>query len=145
MSVPAARELEARPAACAGDEADSEPESGAGLGLSLGHSCHRMLVWDCARIRPEIAEALPEVLAAAGYSEDFRSPLVRELVHPREHSVVIVPRTGRLQIRVHYLTPHEARARAASEVARELALLVERAATALDRNVAAAAAEAAKS
>jgi len=70
---------------------------------------------------------LPELLAEAGYSEASRSPLVRELVHPREHSVVVVPRTGRLQIRVHYLTPLEAREAAALELARELSDLVERA------------------
>lgn len=95
-----------------------------GLGLQLGHSCHRMLVWEFARIAPSAALELIELLGEIGYSEQLRSPLVRELVHPEEHSVVIVPRTGRVQIRVHYLTPLEAREATAREVARELAALV---------------------
>ena len=103
------------------------PDADAALGLSLGHSCHRMLVWECTRIPASAAVTLPDLLCEAGYSEASRSPLVRELVHPREHSVVVVPRTGRLQIRVHYLTPLEARQAAALELARELSDLVERA------------------
>lgn len=76
-------------------------------------------------MRPGVVLALLDALAGAGYTEDLRSPLVRELVHPEGHSVVIVPRTGRVQIRVHYLTPLEARQAAACEVARELSALLE--------------------
>jgi len=118
------------PTACDGPAPCSEPlggESGGSLplGLRLGHSCHRDLVWECARLAPGVALALPELLGELGYSEQGRSPLVRELVHPREHGVVIVPRTGRVQIRVHYLTPLEARAQAAHELAREISELLE--------------------
>lgn len=104
----------------------TELEASGALGLSLGQSCHRMLVWECARIAPSVAQALPEALARVGYTEDSRSPLVRDLVHPAGHSVVIVPRTGRVQIRVHYLTPLEAREHAACEVAEELSAVLER-------------------
>lgn len=104
----------------------AELETGEALGLCLGHSCHRMLVWECVRIAPGVALALPEALAEVGYTEDRRTPLVRELVHPAAHSVVIVPRTGRVQIRVHYLTPLEAREAAACQVARELSALIAR-------------------
>lgn len=96
------------------------------MGLRLGHSCHRNLVWECARLAPAAALELPELLRELGYTEQGRSPLVRELVHPAEHGVVIVPRTGRVQIRVHYLTPLEAREQAAHEVAREISELLER-------------------
>jgi len=113
------------PSACGAPLSD-EPPAGALLGLRLGHSCHRNLVWECARVAPAAALALPELLRECGYSEQGRSPLVRELVHPREHGVVIVPRTGRVQIRVHYLTPLEAREQAACEVAREISELLAR-------------------
>lgn len=109
-----------------GEASGSESGSDAPLGLRLGHSCHKNLVWECARVAPAAALALPELLRDLGYSEQGRSPLVRELVHPREHGVVIVPRTGRVQIRVHYLTPLEAREQAACEVAREISELLER-------------------
>ena len=95
------------------------------LGLRLGHSCHRMLVWECERLGRDLALGLPEFLRELGYSEHSRSPLVRELVHPCEHSVVIVPRTGRLQIRVHYLTPLESREAEAKVVARDLSSFIE--------------------
>lgn len=98
------------------------------LGLRLGHSCHRMLVWECERIARDAVLGLPAFLAERGYSEQSRSPLVRELFHPCEHSVVIVPRTGRVQIRVHYLTPLEAREAAATAVARDLGAYIEAAA-----------------
>ena len=102
-----------------GEPSGSEPGADA-LGLRLGHSCHKNLVWECARLAPAAALALPELLRELGYAEQGRSPLVRELVHPREHGVVIVPRTGRVQVRVHYLTPLEAREQAAREVAHEI-------------------------
>lgn len=115
-----------RPGCAAGAE-HADPMTVGALGLQLGHSCHRMLVWECARVQPAVTLALPDALRDVGYSEHCRTPLVRELVHPREHSVVIVPRTGRVQIRVHYLTPLEAREAAAREVARELCALIRRA------------------
>lgn len=127
MSAPAAPEELADAAACTARVETEELGASGPLGLRLGHSCHRMLVWECARISPGLALALPDALAAVGYSEDRRTPLVRDLVHPSGHSVVIVPRTGRVQIRVHYLTPLEAREAAAGDVARELSALIERA------------------
>lgn len=111
-------------AACAAEET-ADLEASAALGLQLGQSCHRMLVWECARVSPAVAHSLPDALREAGYSEQCRTPLVRELVHPSEHSVIIVPRTGRVQIRVHYLTPLEARQAAACAVAQELNALIE--------------------
>lgn len=126
MNAPALPEETVALAVCAAAEAQSELAADAGFGLRLGHSCHRMLVWECVRMPSDVALALPEALALVGYAEDRRSPLVRELVHPEGHSVVIVPRTGRVQIRVHYLTPLEAREVAACNVARELGVLVER-------------------
>jgi len=97
------------------------------LGLQLGHSCHRMLVWECARVQPAVTLALPDALRDVGYCEHCRTPLVREPVHPREQSVVIVPRTGGVQIRAPFLTPLAAREAAAREVAREHCALIRRA------------------
>ena len=95
----------------------SEPE----LSLEIGHSCHRMLVWDLGRVATQLASRLPEGLLGLGYFERSFSKLVQELGHPEGHSVVVVPRTGRLQIRVHYLTPIEAREAAARRVADDVA------------------------
>ncbi|HEY6726272.1 MAG TPA: hypothetical protein VI197_19685, partial [Polyangiaceae bacterium] len=61
MSAPAA--------SCAAGEAAGELEASGALGLRLGHSCHRMLVWECARIAASAALGLPEALVEAGYTE----------------------------------------------------------------------------
>jgi len=91
------------------------------LRLSVGHGCHRLLVWDCVvPDRGEVPELVPR-LAAKGYRDATRFELVRELYHPDHHSVVIVPRTGRVEIRVHYLTPLDRRAGEAHRVARDVA------------------------
>lgn len=95
--------------------------SSTGVGLRLGHSCHKHLIWDCELSDKKLAAVLPERLLRNGYTERSRSSLVRELVHPAEHSVVVVPRTGRVQIRVHYLTPLGLRAARAREIAAEIA------------------------
>jgi hypothetical protein len=42
--------------------------------------------------------------------------MLRTLRSPEGHEIVIVPRTGRVQIRVHYLTPEEERRIAAEGV-----------------------------
>ena len=91
----------------------------------MAHSCHRLLIWDCEPIGRDLVLGLPAFLSELGYSEQSRSPLVREFVHPCEHSVVIVPRTGRVQIRVSYLTPLEARKAAARIVASDISAFVE--------------------
>lgn len=93
----------------------------AGAGLKLGHSCHKHLIWECELSDKKVAAVLPDRLSSRGYHEQSRSALVRELVHPQEHSVVVVPRTGRVQIRVHYLTPLGLRALRAREIALEIA------------------------
>jgi hypothetical protein len=79
-----------------------------------------MLVWDLGRVERQLAARLPAGLMGLGYFERSFSQLVRELGHPEGHSVVIVPRTGRLQIRVHYLTALEAREAQARLVAEDV-------------------------
>lgn len=95
-----------------------------GVGLRLGHSCHKHLIWECELADKKAAAALPDRLFARGYREQSRSTLVREFMHPGEHSVVVVPRTGRVQIRVHYLTPLRLRAVRAREIAAEIAACI---------------------
>ena len=47
-------------------------------------------------------------------------PQVRDLEGPEGHRLVIVPRTGRIQIRIHYLTALIDRSRAAAQVHEEM-------------------------
>lgn len=73
--------------------------------IRAGHSCFRGLTWDC-EIAPvgSVTEIISHLLAQ-GFIDESRGTQVRELVHPGEHRVVVIPSTGRVQLRLHYLTP----------------------------------------
>ena len=98
----------------------SDPAPRSVVGLSLGHSCRRLLIWECHIAHASLAGLLANRLEERGYTPSARSVLLSELTHPDEHSVVIVPRTGRVQIRVHYLTPLCERRAKAAEVAMDI-------------------------
>lgn len=63
-------------------------------------------------------------LLAAGYKDDSRCDWLRELRHDAGHCVVFVPRTGRVQIRLHYLTREPEREPTANALASEFARLL---------------------
>ncbi len=99
--------------------ATREDDSGGCLTLRLAHSCYRHLIWDCGLVNEEQAARLLSGLSRR-YADESRFAWVRELTHPDGHSIVVVPRTGRVQIRLHYLTPHGERERCARQVVGEL-------------------------
>jgi hypothetical protein len=88
--------------------------------VSAGHSCYRQLTWECLFEPPAAATTIIEQLLARGFIDDSHSALVRELLHPEEHRIVIIPSTGRVQLRLHYLTPQNER----GTVAQGFALLL---------------------
>jgi len=60
-----------------------------------------------------MAERLPQALVRLGYQDQSRSTRVLEFLGPEEDSFVVVPSTGRVELRLFYLTAHgERRARA---------------------------------
>jgi hypothetical protein len=73
--------------------------------IRAGHSCFRGLTWDCELGPGGGHAAIIETLVAQGFVDESRGTLVRELLHPDEHRVVFIPNTGRVQLRLHYLTP----------------------------------------
>lgn len=84
--------------------------------LSRDPGCLRDLLWRIELPRPQDAGPLADRLEALGWQENSRVPQVRDLEGPAGHRLVIVPRTGRIQIRVHYLTALVDRAREASRL-----------------------------
>lgn len=66
--------------------------------------------------------ALAHQLVQQGWRDRSLVPEVRDLEGQDGHAVVMVPRTGRIQIRVHYLTPHEERSAAAESTRGRLLL-----------------------
>jgi hypothetical protein len=73
--------------------------------VSAGHSCYRQLTWECIFEPPAAVTTLIEQLLHRGFVDESHSPLVRELLHPEQHRLIIIPTTGRVQLRLHYLTP----------------------------------------
>jgi hypothetical protein len=94
------------------------------VSISVGHACFRGLTWECELTPPGSLVGIIESLLNEGFMDESRSPRVRELLHPGEHRVVLIPSTGRVQLRLHYLTPQAER----KTVARSFADLLERAA-----------------
>lgn len=92
--------------------------------LVVRNGCTRLLTWECELSDRQQASALPAGLAALGYADVSRFEKVRELTDTTGHSVIIVPATGRVQIRVAYLTPFEAREAAARTIGSHLARAV---------------------
>lgn len=84
--------------------------------LELGHSCYRNLNWECVGGTREQAVALAAALPALGYVDESYDAFVRIFSSEDDHTIVLIPRTGRIQIRIHYLTPTDTRADAAAEV-----------------------------
>ena len=97
---------------------------GTRLSIRIAHSCHRRLAWDCQFAEESAAAQLLQALPAAGYADESRCLWLRELRHRAGHGVIFVPRTGRVQIRLHYLTPAAERTSAALSLAAELAELL---------------------
>lgn len=100
------------------EEGRSAPNSGpAEVQIRAGHSCYRGLTWDCELTPRTSVAAIIDHLLASGFVDESRAPRVRELVHPDAHRVVLIPSTGRVQLRLHYLTPPDERREVAENFA----------------------------
>lgn len=77
--------------------------------LARDQSCFRSLNWRCDLPAGSDCDRLAATLAEKGFAAVGGPSAIRTLRSPEGHEVVLVPRTGRVQIRVHYLTPEEER------------------------------------
>ena len=86
--------------------------------LTRDHSCLRDLLWriELREPSPSRVLALAEHLSKVGWIERSAVPQLRDLEGPDGHRLVIVVRTGRIQLRVHYLTAHAERQSAAQRL-----------------------------
>jgi len=80
-------------------------------------SCVRDLLWRCDLPAAVDIESFLGEMRSAGYLVDSLSPDLRYLKDPTGNVVVVLPRTGRVQIRVCYAVPREQRPATAREVA----------------------------
>lgn len=98
----------------------SVPLIATGMKLELGHSCYRHLTWECVGGTRADATLLAAALPSLGYIDKSYDALIRIFISVDEHTIVLIPRTGRIQIRIHYLTPVDTRADAAEKVMTKL-------------------------
>ncbi|MCA9554898.1 MAG: hypothetical protein KC933_33010 [Myxococcales bacterium] len=88
--------------------------------LTRDASCTRDLLWRLELPAGDDATQLADRLAASGWRDRSLLPILRDLEGPDGHRVVIVPRTGRVQLRICYVVPPDARAGAAARLAAAL-------------------------
>lgn len=91
--------------------------------LTRDQGCRRDLLWRLELRGADLGELAKELLRI-GWRDRSLAPEVRDLESPEGHAVVLVPRTGRVQLRVFYLTPHSDRNEAARNLQRQVLELV---------------------
>jgi len=93
--------------------ARSAPE----LTVRVRNGCRRWLLWECELPDGADVRLLPASLGTLGFTNVSHFDRVAELVDSTGNAVVVVPSTGRVQIRVHYLTHQSQRQGAARRIA----------------------------
>lgn len=67
-------------------------------------------------LSPSFADVLREIALGLGFVEEAPIVGLSKLVSPEGHEILLVPRTGRAQLRVFYMTPQEERRHVAEDV-----------------------------
>ncbi len=93
-------------------------------------SCVQFLLWRCvpesSYEAEELCSLLGRCLLKVGFVDHTRETWLLVYEDPRlHHQVVLVPRTGRIQIRVHYLVPIPQRPLVAFSLACQIADFLE--------------------
>ncbi len=107
-------------------ELDDDPESitNGDVTVVRSHGCFRRLNWEL-RLERAIASwsSVRDALVAAGFVDRSRLPGFWEIEAPGGHLLIVVPVTGRVQLRLHYLSEPAARPALALALASELSRL----------------------
>jgi hypothetical protein len=98
----------------------SAKDEGHGIELTREPGCCGELAWRLDLSPDRDFSAVARGLIDRGYEGRCLSQMLKVLRHPQGHEVVLVPRTGRVQLRVYYLTAHEDRPVAAEAMFRDL-------------------------
>jgi hypothetical protein len=78
-------------------------------------TCLRSLTWRCD-LPPDLAPRVLDRLLAEGWGTVHGSPGLSVIRSAELHEIVLVLRSGRVQIRVHYTVPEDERRHAAERV-----------------------------
>ena len=107
-----------------GDEADPVVEtlSNTWATVTVAHGCYRQLTWRVTLARPvRDWAALRAGLIAAGHTDHTRVETVWDLELTGGHRLLVVPATGRVELRLHYLSEEGERPALALEAASAVA------------------------
>jgi hypothetical protein len=77
--------------------------------LTRDFGCLRSLSWRCDLPPGSDCDVLIGALMEKGFAQVPSPSVLRLIRSPEGHEILFVPRTGRVQIRVHYVTPEEER------------------------------------
>ena len=89
--------------------------------LTRDHTCQRNLNWR-TDVAPEVVDGVvQELLATDRYHLAGTMPFLVTLESTDKSRVIVVPRTGRIQIRVNYEIPTESRRLAAEAIFADIA------------------------
>lgn len=86
------------------------------LPLQRDHSCMKHLAFRMDLRSPSLAEVFRTIALELGFVEEVPIPGLSKLCSPEGHEILLVARTGRAQLRVSYMTPHERRRHVAEDV-----------------------------
>jgi len=84
--------------------------------LERDHSCMKHLAFRMDLVSPALGELLRTIAFELGFTETRPIEGLSKLVSPEGHEILLVERTGRAQLRVSYLVPHERRRHTAEDV-----------------------------
>lgn len=90
--------------------------------LTRDPACFRALSWVIELVDPITDwDEFHSRLLAKGWCESTRLPRLWDLRQPEGHRLVVIPGTGRLQLRLHFLVPADERRAKALGLAEHLA------------------------
>ena len=78
-------------------------------------NCTNRLLWE-AQLSPTLILKWCTALLAIGFVDESPIDALKILRTPEGHALVIVPRTGRIQLRISYLTPPDLRPKTAQDL-----------------------------
>jgi hypothetical protein len=81
---------------------DGEPLEAPGVTLQEDPACHRRLSWNLTLQGPPAPEAVRAALLRLGWHDESSNDAVWRLSSPEAHRIILVPATGRTQLRLHY-------------------------------------------
>ena len=100
------------------------PDAAIRVSITPANGCREGLSWELAFGPAPSPATLVSVLKNDAWRDASRLPTIVELEHPEGHELIVIPKTGRVQLRVCYITPRLNRQATATRVATAIASML---------------------